>query len=273
MSVDRAVPHARTEACEASLSTSKPRIIAVNVSRRIARMALAGQANLMNGMLFFQKNRQCPLCGWSGFTFLPTGPGPYFRFDVLCPRCASWERHRLAYMLLKDALPKRLGKVLHIAPEKSIQAWVAGLSDDYHTADLQDAKAMHKVDIQAMPFAAESFDCVWCSHVLEHVPDDRKAIAEIKRILKVGGIAVIQVPVWGGETEETVLSTDHERLMRYFQADHVRRYGSDILGRLEESGLSVAARSIREIELHVVIRHGLNDPAGDDVFVATRLPA
>jgi hypothetical protein len=239
----------------------------------VSRLSQRVHANATNLLFFRQANRVCPLCGWKGFQFMPSMPSPMLRFDARCPDCNSYERHRLAHLLLKDRLPARLGKVLHFAPEAPVQRWISGLADDYHTADLMDPRARHRIDIQAMPFEDASFDFIWCSHVLEHVPDDRKAMAEMKRVLRPGGLAVIQVPVWGAETDEEVLSTDEERIARYFQADHLRRYGEDVVERLRASGLAVEVRSVRELPLAIVVRHRLFDPAAGEVFIATRGPA
>jgi Methyltransferase domain len=222
------------------------------------------------GGLSFQRYRHCPICNWSGFQFLPVKPGPFFRFDAVCPQCQSAERHRLALVLLKDRLPKRLGKMLHFAPERCMQRWLQPLSSDYHTADLSQPHVMHKVDITAMPFEDASFDTVWCSHVLEHVPDDRKAMREIARVLRPGGLAVIQVPLWGAVTREEPLSSASERIQKYFQEDHVRRYGSDIHERLIETGLDVQVLRLDEVDLDVVLRCGLSDLAGSDIFLCRK---
>ena len=221
--------------------------------------------------LSFQRHRECPMCGWSGFQFLPAKPGPFLRFDAICPQCQSFERHRLAYVLLKDRLPARLGKMLHFAPERCTQPWLRPLSDDYHTADLSAPNVMHTVDLTAMPFEDASFDFVWCSHVLEHVPDDRKAMREIARILRPNGIAVIQVPLWGAVTREEPLSSASERVKHYFQDDHVRRYGSDIRERLVGAGLDVEVLRLDTVDLDVVLRCGLSDLAGSDIFFTRKV--
>jgi SAM-dependent methyltransferase len=206
------------------------------------------------------------LCDWSGFQFLPVKPGPFFRFDAICPNCGSAERHRLAYVLLKDILPARFDRALHFAPERPIERWLRSISDDYLSADLY-APAMCSVDIQSLPFANASFDLVWCSHVLEHVPFDRKAMNEIRRVLRATGLAVIQVPIWGDTTRENEEFPDeNQRLLAYFQADH----GQDFVGRLEDSGLSVTRNHIEQVPLHLVLRWGLSDCAGRDVFLARR---
>ena len=130
---------------------------------------------------------------------------------------------------------------------------------------------MHKVDITAMPFEDASFDFVWCSHVLEHVPDDRKAMREIARILRPNGIAVIQVPLWGAVTREEPLSSASERVKHYFQDDHVRRYGSDIRERLVGAGLDVEVLRLDTVDLDVVLRCGLSDLAGSDIFFTRKV--
>ena len=215
------------------------------------------------------KARECPLCGWTGFQFLPVKPGPFFRFDAKCPRCGSHERQRLAYVLLRDELSKPLGRVLHFAPERTISKWISALASEYHTADLRGAGVHHQVDIQSMPFDSASFDLIWCSHVLEHVPDDAKALREMRRVLRLGGRAIVQVPRWGDRTLDEQLSSDAERLARYFQEDHVRRYGRDIVGRLEAAGFSVSTRTLEEIALQRVLLNALTGLSDGEIFIAT----
>lgn len=215
----------------------------------------------------FSSSRECPLCGWTGFQFLPSAKGgDLLRFDARCPQCGSLERHRMAYVMLNPELPGSLGRVLHFSPEKLIRRWLETKAADYHTADYAPG-AMHQVDIQKMQFADASYDFIWCSHVLEHVPDDRAAISEIGRVLSPGGMAVIQVPVWGSETIEGELPLA-ERIRVYYQDDHVRRYGADIVKRLSSAvGLSLSVRSTQELELQTALRHGLLDMPGDEIFV------
>ena len=185
------LPHWFTRGCTHPFVTG-PRSAAVRSSdvRRPADRAsmthmtpAAGRAYkvIITRFFRFAKGRECPLCGWTGFQFLPVKPGPFFRFDAKCPRCWSYERHRLAYVLLKDELSKPLGRVLHFAPEKPLAKWIATLASDYHTADISGARVRHKVDIQDMPFDSASFDLIWCSHVLEHVARRRQSDARNAR--------------------------------------------------------------------------------------------
>lgn len=223
--------------------------------------------------LNFQNTRQCPMCHWAGFQFDPANQGAFYRFDATCPRCKSQERHRLAYLLLNDRLPSRLGKVLHFAPEPCMTQWLQPKADDYHTADLYSPTVMHKEDICNMSFADDTFDLVWCSHILEHVADDHKAMRELRRVLKPNGLAVIQVPVWGSKTTDEPLNTPEERVAKYFQEDHVRRYGADIEDRLRAADLKVETLRTDDLDLQVVLRHGLSDLCGNDVFLTTKAVA
>ena len=112
-----------------------------------------------------------------------------------------------------------------------------------------------------------------CSHILEHVADDHKAMREIRRVLKPNGLAVIQVPVWGAKTSDEPLNTPEERVLKYFQEDHVRRYGADIESRLRAADLALETLRLRDLDLHVVLRHGLSDLCGSDVFLTSKAAA
>jgi ubiquinone/menaquinone biosynthesis C-methylase UbiE len=109
----------------------------------------------------------------------------------------------------------------------------------YVTADLESPLADVKLDIQQMPFEDNSFDIVICNHVLEHVPDDRKAMGEIFRVLRKGGFAVMQVPTnydMENTYEDPSITGPAEREKHFRQKDHYRLYGRDYLKRLKETG-------------------------------------
>jgi SAM-dependent methyltransferase len=139
---------------------------------------------------------------------------------------------------LFDASPKRL---LHFAPETIFIDKFRRIADlEYLSTDLESPHAMVRMDITALDCEAESFDAVYCSHVLEHVPDDRKAMSEIHRVLRPGGWALVQVPLSSEVTKEDLSITNpRERLRLYGQRDHVRIYGLDIVDRLEAAGFAV----------------------------------
>jgi ubiquinone/menaquinone biosynthesis C-methylase UbiE len=108
---------------------------------------------------------------------------------------------------------------------------------DYLSADLSSPLAMVEMDITHIPMPDNHFDVILCSHVLEHVPDDRKAMSELLRVLKPGGWAIIQVPLRGDTTYENWdIVTEADRVTHFGQKDHVRMYGHDILQRLLDTG-------------------------------------
>jgi SAM-dependent methyltransferase len=183
----------------------------------------------------------CPVCGKSFRKFYPFGVNP--RPNACCPNCGSLERHRFFWVALrtlqKKGLIKQGGRLLHVAPETCL-AEEFRKEYDYLSIDLDGKKAMMAMDITAMNFADETFDAVICNHVLEHIPNDRKAMQELNRVLKPGGWASIQVPIKGDITQEDLSITDpKERLHLYGQEDHVRYYGRDFADRLEEAGFEV----------------------------------
>ena len=223
--------------------------------------------------LFAGEARYCPLCQSRLARFLVIHR-PYHLF---CPVCRSLQRHRLVWLLLEqegwlDHPPGERLKLLHFAPEACLEAKFRRASGvDYLSADLYDRRAMVRADIAALQFESESFDRIFCSHVLEHVPDDRKAIGELGRVLKPGGRAVILVPIRGEETDEDPELTDPvERERRFGQLDHVRSYGMDFLPRLERAGFSVQGRDATSLQMDAqdLDRMGL-DPA-DIVFICRK---
>jgi len=139
--------------------------------------------------------------------------------------------------------------MLHVAPEIAIERQLRRIPElQYLTADLSSPTAMVKMDITDIQYPDASFDVIFCSHVLEHVPEDRKAMRELRRVLRPGGWALLEVPVRGEETFEHPSVTDpQERKRIYGQFDHVRIYGTDISMRLEEAGFSVQCLRVREL--------------------------
>jgi len=183
----------------------------------------------------------CSCCGWSFRKFLAFGVNP--RPNALCPRCQALERHRLLWLYFGDQtnLFNDNLNVLHIAPERVFEKKLKQLKNlDYITADLDPGRAMVQMDITNISYEDNFFDVILCSHVLEHVPDDRKAMRELYRVLKPGGWAILQVPILRDKTFEDFSITKPEDRKRVFgQSDHVRVYGKDYKDRLEEAGFRV----------------------------------
>jgi SAM-dependent methyltransferase len=195
--------------------------------------------------------RFCPVCGTHSKIFYEFGVVP--RQDAMCPNCGSVERHRFIWQYLNqcndffDGKPK---KMLHIAPEPCLEKkFREYLGDNYITADLFDAHAMVKMDITDIQYPDESFDVVYCSHVLEHVPDDRKALREFHRILTPNGKAILMVPIYDLEKtfEDFSITDPSDRLKVFGQIDHVRKYGHDFIDRLRDSGFSVLVVKVSDI--------------------------
>ncbi|MBD2102837.1 class I SAM-dependent methyltransferase [Leptolyngbya sp. FACHB-261] len=181
----------------------------------------------------------CSVCHNHLRSFLPFGDPP--RQNALCPVCHSLERHRLdqiffeKYTNLFDKSPK---KMLHIAPEQSFELRLKQIENlDYISADLMSPRAMLKVDITDIPFPDNTFDIVYCSHVLEHVPDDKRAISEFHRVCKPQGWAVLQVPITTDKTfEDPSITSPEERKRVFGQEDHVRCCGPDYIDRIQAAG-------------------------------------
>lgn len=187
--------------------------------------------------------RYCPMCDNIVKRDFRRGPGG--RPDAACPRCGSLERHRFLAVLL-GLLRPTLGEIdvlLEVAPARQSTPLLAELGARSHVrVDLgADSRLVDALaDLTRLPHRDGSIDLMVCYHVLEHIPDDRAAMAEIARVLSPGGVALLQVP-WrpGTVTDEDPDAPVEERLARFGQADHVRYYGDDFETRLMEAGLSL----------------------------------
>lgn len=165
--------------------------------------------------------------------------------------------------------------LLHFSPEPPFERLFRSLPNlRYASADLDAPGAMHHFDIQDIPLDDDTFDAILCSHVLEHVPDDRRAMRELRRVLKPGGWALVLVPIDSSRAEtheDPSITSRADRRREYWQEDHVRLYGRDFARRLEEEGFAVTVeRYMREVEPDIAARHGL--PA-DDMYVCSSAPA
>ncbi len=210
---------------------------------------------------------ECFVCEKSFRKFLPYGYGEP-RENVLCPNCLSLERHRLIWYYLNnntDFLTTN-NKLLHIAPEQCFYKNFKQKSNiDYVTADLESPLADVKMDIQDMPFDDNEFDVVLCNHVLEHIPDDKKAMQEILRVMKPGAWAILQVPMKSGAAttfEDSSITDPKERTKVFGQYDHLRLYGADYGDVLRSQGFEVDELDIpKEIgpELSEKYRLALNE--------------
>ncbi len=197
--------------------------------------------------LFFKGNNFTdPIDGKSYRKFLPYGYGKQ-RENALSPGTLSLERHRQMWLYLQnetDFFTKNY-KVLHIAPEQEFLRKFKKMKNlDYTSADLFSPIVDVKADILDLPFEDESFDVIFCNHVLEHIEDDRKAMSELYRVMKKGGWGILQVPMKNSleKTYEDFTITDpKERQKNFGQYDHVRWYGMDYFDRLKAVGFDAEA--------------------------------
>ncbi len=206
-----------------------------------------------------------PIDGKSFNMFLPYGYGNQ-RNNVLSPSTLSLERHRLLWLFLLnetdffedknnlktlDYNPKKIKlrksegklKVLHFAPEQAFYKRFRNQKNlDYTTTDLLSPLADVKADICNLPFEDNSYDVIFCNHVLEHIPDDTQAMQELYRVLKPGGMAILQIPQ-DLHREETFsddsITDEKERATIFGQYDHVRIYGRDYFDKLRSIGFKV----------------------------------
>ena len=254
--------------------------IALRSSDRFKRLRDFLYANLLYSLpqglrrrLFAGQDYYCPVCKSMLSRFLII----HRAYSLWCPVCKSLQRHRLTWLLLEQEgwlnhTAENQFKLLHIAPEPCLEEkfrQIPGIA--YLSADLNNRRAMVQVDISSMQFDSDSFNLIYCSHVLEHVVDDYKAISELRRILKPSGKAVILVPIHGEKTfEDASIADPIEREHRFGQLDHVRSYGIYFVQRLTLSGFSVRIldKASWHLEDREINRMGLNTK--DIVFICQK---
>ena len=236
--------------------------------------------------------RRCALCGHRVWRFMPYRNGSRSTAPLMhalevigsdvdnfeCPRCGAHdrERHLLLYLRASGLMDRLAGlRILHFAPERRLAHLVASQSPvEYVCCDLHPAApGVQRVDMQAMPFDAASFDLVIANHVLEHVNDDGVAIGEITRVLAPGGHAILQTP-YSPRLHRTWsdLGIDGEaaRFHAYGQEDHVRLFGRDVFERFQSAGLLSCVASHDVLLPHIdASEWGVN---GQEPFFLFRKP-
>lgn len=230
--------------------TSISRLRLVNRSRTLSKSVRRVSAFAYRGDRY-----ECPLCKGRFSEFLNYGdpqnkslghdivPASY-RENVLCPSCGSVERERLLrlYIELRTDALKRSMRLLHVAPERNLERFLSSHPQlEYITMDISD-RAMLRADLCRLGIRDSAFDAIICSHVLEHVKDDMRAMSEMHRVLNKGGWAIIQVPL-SPSLEKTIEGDDDDtpekREELFGQSNHVRLYGKDYVKRLEAAGFKV----------------------------------
>ncbi len=219
------------------------------------------------------KGRFCPVCGSLSRKFRRFGVE--LRDDAQCAHCGALERHRLLWLYLtekSDLFDGKPKKLLHVAPELCFEARLRDrLEEGYVTADLFNTRAMVKMDITDIRYPDGSFDVLFCSHVLEHVVDDRKALREFFRVLAAKGWAILLVPITTEKTFEDFSIIDPAERVRVFgQKDHLRRYGADYVERLREAGFQVTLVGVEDLACpEEAFRMGLSG-CSDKLFICTK---
>jgi SAM-dependent methyltransferase len=222
---------------------------------------------LIAGFVFKKRQKFCPICESHFNAFLPFGEK--LRANALCPKCGSLERHRISYTFLKNNTNVFEDKIrlLHFAPEKVLaEKFLSQKNIEYVGVDINSELpyVTEKIDIQKMRYADETFDFIFCSHVLEHVIHDKKALKELFRILKLNGKAVIIVPINHSsyETrEDPIYNTPELRLKHYDHPEHLRYYGQDFRIKLENAGFKIISDNFsRDVDVKA------HDLAADGFF-------
>lgn len=199
--------------------------------------------------------KQCIICGSNVDSFFPGGNkeeifkhhhiiGGGYRENCICPYCESVDRDRWQYYVLQNKLGvfRASGRILHFAPEAPIQKLIEQNEQiDYYTGDIVPGRAMHVTDITDIQYRDNTFDYIICNHVMEHIPNEEKAVSEIMRVLKPNGKWIFSFPICTDMKtyEDKTLISPEQRRKEYGQVDHVRLYGYDFAERFEKYGLKL----------------------------------
>lgn len=241
---------------------------------KLAKKPLRSTKDFAYSLLYRGRGRWCPICEKESRKFRKFGYIP--REDACCIHCGALERHRFVWLYfskMTNLFDRRPKKMLHVAPERCFESKLRNyLGEGYITSDLLDARAMVKMDITDIQYPEEYFDVIYCSHVLEHVQDDRRAMREFCRVLRKDGWAILSVPITADITfEDPSIVDPSERLRVFGKEDHVRQYGSDYIDRLRETGFEVKICYVSDlIDKDEIIRMGLT-PASGEIYYCTKV--
>jgi SAM-dependent methyltransferase len=164
----------------------------------------------------------CPICNYKG-PFMDKNN----RHRAKCPKCGELERARMAMLVVNEVYDDHKASqtdVLHISPENFLRKIFKKKYKSYISSDLYRKDVDHQFDIEEIPYPDNSFDLVFASHVLEYVKNDKKAINEIKRVLRPGGLAFLPVPMLHDKTIDFEERPPNKRIIRETGVDYFDRY-------------------------------------------------
>ncbi|TKB96066.1 class I SAM-dependent methyltransferase [Pedobacter cryophilus] len=196
----------------------------------------------LKGLLHKGNKFYCICCNQSFNKFLSFGNEK--REDAQCPSCGSLERTRLLnyYLINETDIFFDNKSILHFAPESMLSKSLKKSSNKYLSVDIQKGYADKIEDIQNLTFEDCAYDYIICSCVLGHIPDEKKAIDELYRVLKIGAkayiLTVINLNVYETLEDSSAIS-DEQRLKLFGEKDLLRLHGTDFIERLKRSKVSV----------------------------------
>jgi hypothetical protein len=214
------------------------------------------------------KERDCLLCGYSGKFLAEIHFPDIVNMDAICPKCGSLPRNRLIGLAVQSRGVIRLSdRLLHFAPENPVRAFVEPRVTLYKTADLYADSVDLKLNIERIDQKNASWDCIICSHVLEHV-DHYAALRELERILAPGGRLLALFPVvegWIDHYEDKEIVSEHDRAIHFGKKNHLKRFGSSIREDITRAGFTLECYSATGAD---VVIHGLIP--GEALFIASK---
>lgn len=218
----------------------------------------------LRGICFIGGRYKCPCCGWRVRGFMGRSGWSLKNTDGYCPRCNAKARHRRLWLYLQNSTDffTNTQSVLDVGPAPGFARALSG-HDDFHYVTVGiDTDTPHLSvigDVRALPFADGTFQIVLCQHVLEHVDDDRRSLAEIRRVTNNGGWAIISVPILLDKTthEDPSITDPRQREKFFGEAGHVRMYGYDLAERLEAAGFAWSLQNAEDIPSDECARYGL----------------
>ena len=223
-------------------------------------------------LLYYGNRYEDPITGKTYRKFLPYGYGGRAkRKNVLCPGSLSLERHRLLWLYLKNKTDffSAPHNMLHIAPEQCFYKLFKGMKNlKYTTGDYNSPIADIHFDLHHPPFEDNTYDVIFCNHVLEHVDDADQCMRELYRIMKPGGWGIFQVPLdttRSATYEDKSITDPNERESHFWQKDHVRLFGLDYKDKLAAAGFKVTVDDfVNTLGEKLVDRYRL--PAGEMIY-------